>query len=275
VQCPANATATKGHARNIGTGGEALFSLERKIAVVTGAGSGIGQAIAIALAEAGATLLVADIMAERVDETVAHIRANGGTAQGAVTDVRSRASVEAMFARTVEVFGRLDIEVNAAGIAGRVCPFSEMTDEDWKEVIDTDLTSLFLCGQAAARQMMMTGGGSIINVTSQLADVAQSHCVPYLAAKGGAKMLTKGMALDLAPHGIRVNAIAPGFTRTNMTKLDTPDWRETRKAVLDRIPVRRAAEAAEIAGAAVYLASNAATYVTGTTIFVDGGYTAA
>jgi NAD(P)-dependent dehydrogenase (short-subunit alcohol dehydrogenase family) len=150
-----------------------------------------------------------------------------------------------------------------------------MTDADWREVIDTDLTSLFVCGQVAAIHMMKRGGGSIINVTSQLSDVAQLHCVPYLAAKGGGKMLTKGMALDLARHGIRVNAIAPGFTKTAMTGLDTPGWREERKAVLDRIPMGRPAEAGEIAGAAVYLASDAAAYVTGTTIFVDGGYTAA
>lgn len=132
-----------------------------------------------------------------------------------------------------------------------------------------------ICGRAAAGHMMKAGGGSIINITSQLADVAQHDCVPYLAAKGGAKMLTKGMALDLAPHGIRVNAIAPGLTRTNMTKLDAPGWREARKTVLQRIPLARPAEASEIAGAAVYLASNSAAYVTGTTLHVDGGYTAA
>ena len=189
--------------------------------------------------------------------------------------MRSPASVDSMIAQAVHAFGRLDAAVFAAGIAGRVRPFTEMTEDDWQEVIGTNLTSLFTCGRAAARQMMKTGGGSIINITSQLADVAQLHCVPYLAAKGGAKMLTKGMAVDLAPHGIRVNAIAPGFTRTNMTKLDTADWRETRKAVLQRIPMGRPAEASEIAGAAVYLASDAATYVTGSTLFVDGGYTAA
>ena len=252
-----------------------MFSLKNKTATVTGAGSGIGQAIACALAQAGASVLAADIMAERAEETAARIQANGGTALAAMMDVRSRQSVETTVARAVENFGRLDIAVNAAGIAGRVRLFTEMTDEDWREVIDTDLTSLFLCGQVAAREMMKTGGGSIINVTSQLGDVAQLHCVPYLAAKGGAKMLTKGMALDLAPYGIRVNAIAPGFTRTNMTKLDTPGWREARKAVLSRIPMDRPADATEIAGAAVYLASSAATYVTGTTVYVDGGYTAA
>lgn len=252
-----------------------MFSLAGKSAAVTGAGSGIGQAIARALADAGAAVLVADIFADRVEETVAQLRSRGAKAEGSVTDVRSRPGVEAMVAQTVAAFGRLDIQVSAAGIAGRVRPFTEMTDEDWKEVIETNLSSLFLCGQAAARQMMSQGGGSIINITSQLSDVAQIHCVPYLAAKGGGKMLTKGMALDLAPHGIRVNAIAPGFARTGMTKLDAPDWRETRKAVLDRIPLGRPAEADEIAGAAVYLASDAASYVTGTTIFVDGGYTAA
>jgi NAD(P)-dependent dehydrogenase (short-subunit alcohol dehydrogenase family) len=252
-----------------------MFSLAGKTAFVTGAGSGIGQAIACGLAAAGAAVVAADISENGLERTVALIRDGGGRAQASVTDVRSRASVEAMAAEATGNFGSLDIAVNAAGIAGRVLPFTEMTDADWREVIDTDLTSLFVCGQVAANQMMKRGGGSIINVTSQLSDVAQLHCVPYLAAKGGGKMLTKGMALDLARHGIRVNAIAPGFTKTAMTGLDTPGWREERKAVLDRIPMGRPAEAGEIAGAAVYLASDAAAYVTGTTIFVDGGYTAA
>lgn len=252
-----------------------MVLLEGKTAVVTGAGSGIGRAIALGMAEAGAAVLAADIMAEGVRETVSAISKEGGTAHGVEVDVRSPASVDSMIAQAVHSFGRLDAAVFSAGIAGRVRPFTEMTEDDWQEVIGTNLTSLFSCGQAAARQMMKTGGGSIINITSQLADVAQLHCVPYLAAKGGAKMLTKGMAVDLAPHGIRVNAIAPGFTRTNMTKLDTPDWRETRKDVLQRIPMGRPAEAGEIAGAAVYLCSDAASYVTGSTLFVDGGYTAA
>ncbi len=252
-----------------------MFLLKDKTAVVTGAGSGIGRAIAVAIAEAGAAVVAADIDGARAEDTAADIRLRGGTAVAAAADVRSRESVERLMARAEEGFGRLDIGVFAAGIAGRVHPFTEMTDEDWSEVLHTNLTSLFLCGRAAASRMMVSGGGSIINITSQLSEVAQLHCVPYLAAKGGANMLTKGMALDLAPHGIRVNAIAPGFTRTNMTKLDTPDWRETRRAVLQRIPMARPAEADEIAGAAVYLASGAATYVTGTTLYVDGGYTAA
>jgi NAD(P)-dependent dehydrogenase (short-subunit alcohol dehydrogenase family) len=251
-----------------------LFSLSGKTAVVTGGGSGIGQAIANALAEAGAGVLVADVITERVDETVAAICTSGFRAEGMTVDVRSRASVEAITTHALKVFGQLDIQVNAAGIGGRVLPFTEMTDDDWHEVLDTDLTSLFLCGQAAARTMMKAGGGSIINITSQLADVAQLHCVPYLAAKGGAKMLTKGMAIDLAPYRIRVNAIAPGLTRTRMTNLDGDAWRETRKDILRHIPVGRPAEAAEIAGAALYLASDASSYVTGTTILVDGGYTA-
>jgi gluconate 5-dehydrogenase len=252
-----------------------MLLLKGKTAVVTGAGSGIGRAIAMAISEAGASVLAADIVSEAVSQIAADIRSVGGAAQATLVDVRSRDSVEHMIAQAVDIFGRLDAAVFAAGIAGRVLPFTEMTEDDWQEVISTNLTSLFLCGQAAARQMMKAGAGSIINITSQLSEVAQLHCVPYLAAKGGGKMLTKGMALDLAPHGIRVNAIAPGFTRTSMTKLDTPDWRETRKPILQRIPMGRPAEAAEIAGAAIYLASDAASYVTGTTIFVDGGYTAA
>lgn len=252
-----------------------MLLLEGKTAVVTGAGSGIGRAIAIGMSEAGASVLAADISTEGVGQTVEVIRRSGGTAQAAIVDVRSRQAVEGMVTLAVETFGHIDAAVFAAGIAGRVLPFHEMAQDDWQEVIGTNLTSLFTCGQAAARQMMRQGRGSIINITSQLSDVAQLHCVPYLAAKGGAKMLTKGMAMDLAPHGIRVNAIAPGFTRTNMTKLDVPGWQEARKAVLQRIPLGRPAEAAEIAGAAVYLASDAASYVTGSTLFVDGGYTAA
>jgi NAD(P)-dependent dehydrogenase (short-subunit alcohol dehydrogenase family) len=251
-----------------------MTRLAGKHALITGAGSGIGRAIAIGFAAEGARVSAADLNLAAAEATTASIRQQGGTALALQVDVSDRSQVEQMLAAAIAAHSRLHILVSAAGI-GPVAPFLELAEAEWDRVLAVNLKGLFLCGQAAARHMASSGGGVIINVTSQLSDVAQANCAHYLASKGGGKSLTQGMALDLAPHGIRVNALAPGLTNTALTQLNTDAGRASRQGLIDHhIPLGRAAEPEEMVGAAVFLASDAAGYVTGSTLVVDGGYRA-
>ena len=249
-----------------------MAQLTDRTALVTGAASGIGRAIAQALAAEGAAVMIADRDGPGAQATARALRASGHEAHHCVVDVTARDQVEAALAETVARQGGMDIFVAAAGIGGRSAHVLDLTDDDWAQVLAVNLTALFIGGQVAARHMAGAGGGSVIMVTSQPAEVAQRDAVPYVAAKGGARMLVKAMALDLAPHKGRVNALAPGLTNTAMTRLDDPQVRAARSDVIAHIPMGRPAEPGEIAGAAVFLASDAASYVTGTTIVVDGGY---
>ncbi len=249
--------------------------LPGKSAIVTGAGSGIGRAIALGYAAEGASVVAADIIGERAQATAAAIVEGGGDARAVTVDVSKRDEVDQMVEVGMSAFGRIDILAAVAGIA-TVREFLELSDEDWDRVIAVNLTGQFLCGQEAARRMARTGGGAIINVTSQVAEVAQPMSAHYQASKGGAKMLTKSMALDLVGYGIRVNALAPGLTDGgDQSWMDTDKgraWLPHRKKLLERIPMHRAATPQEMVGAAVFLASDEASYVTGTTLLVDGGY---
>lgn len=245
--------------------------LANKNAIVTGAGSGIGRAIAIGFAEAGAAVVAADINHASAEQTAAAIRAAGGQAIALEVDVTRRALVEAMLARALEVYGRIHILLASAGIA-TIRHFLDLPEDEWDRVLAVNLKGLFLCGQAVARHMAQAGGGAIINVTSQVADVAQPDCAHYYASKGGGKQLTRAMAVDLAQFNIRVNALAPGLTNTGMTA-SGDEWGYRRK-ILDHIPMGRPAEPRELVGAAVFLASDEASYMTGASLVVDGGYTA-
>jgi NAD(P)-dependent dehydrogenase (short-subunit alcohol dehydrogenase family) len=255
--------------------GEGVVRLEGRIAVVTGAGSGIGRAIALGYAKEGASVVTADIVPERAAAVAAEIVNDGGAAAAVTVDVSRHADVEAMIETTVATYGRVDILAAVAGIA-TVRDFLELPEEEWDEVLDVNLKGQFLCGQEAARRMAQTGGGAILNITSQVAEVAQPMSAHYHASKGGAKMLTKAMALDLAPHRIRVNALAPGLTDGgDQTWMDTDKgraWRPHREKLLERIPMHRAAMPDEMVGAAVFLVSDEASYVTGASLVVDGGY---
>ena len=247
--------------------------LDGKSALVAGAGSGIGGAGAALLAREGAAVMCGDVNGAAAEACAAAIRAAGGKAGALALDVADRTSIDAAVARTVAEFGGIDVLVDSAGIS-TTASVLDLTREAWDRVLAVNLTGMFLLGQAVARQMVAQGrGGSIVNVTSQLAEVGIKQKTAYLASKGGARSLTIGMALDLAPHGIRVNAVAPGPTLTGLTRDRFADD-DVREWTLSRIPLGRIGEPADLAGAIVFLASDEARWVTGTTIVVDGGYLA-
>ena len=247
--------------------------LGERNAIVTGAGSGIGAASAAGLAREGAGVVVADINHQGAEQTAAAIKRDGGRAIAVEVDVARRASVEAMLEAGLAEFGRIHILHSNAGVSPRH-HFLDLPQEEWERVLGINLTGQYLCGQVVARHMAKTGGGSIINTASQLAEgTAHPSMAHYLASKGGTRMLTRGMAIDLAPHNIRVNALAPGVTATNINRqrVEDPEWR---RGALERIPLGRLGQPQDMVGAIVFLASDDSAYVTGTTIVVDGGYVA-
>jgi glucose 1-dehydrogenase len=245
--------------------------VDGKVALVAGSGGGIGGAGAAGLAREGAALLCADIDAAAAGATAARIRDAGGRANALALDVRDRPAVDAAIAAAVSGFGRLDVLLDCAGVS-QTASFLDLDPGEWDRVITVNLTGMFHLGQAAARQMVRQGsGGSIINVTSQLAEVARPERAAYVASKGGGRSLTQAMALELAPRGIRVNAIAPGPTLTGLTRASYADP-ERRRATIAQIPLGRLGEPEDIVGAILFLASDESRWVTGSTVTVDGGY---
>jgi NAD(P)-dependent dehydrogenase (short-subunit alcohol dehydrogenase family) len=240
-----------------------------RVAIVTGSDSGIGKATAIALAEAGCDVGVTWHQDRQgAEETAAAVRSAGTGAAVARLDLLDLPEVAGVVDRLAEELGGLDVLVNNAG-TGVATPFLEQTLEDWRRVLDTDLTGAFLCAQAAARRMVAAGrGGRIVNVTSVHEHVPLEGSAAYCAAKGGLGLLTKVMALELAGHGITVNSVAPGEVATAMTGNEDVD-----PHTLERpgIPMGRPGHAREIADAVVWLASDQASYVTGASFVVDGG----
>ncbi|HEV2301228.1 MAG TPA: SDR family oxidoreductase, partial [Stellaceae bacterium] len=207
------------------------------------------------------------------EATAARSGAAGGRAAAAALDICDRAAVGAVVAAAAREFGRLDIVLESAGISHRL-NFLDLDAETWERIIAVNLSGMFHLGQAAARQMVKQGGGgSIINVTSQLAEVARPERAAYVASKGGARSLTQAMAVDLAAHGIRVNAIAPGPTLTGLTRASYTDP-DARRATEALIPLGRLGEPQDLAGAVLFLAGDESRWVTGSTITVDGGYLA-
>ena len=244
-----------------------------KVALVLGAGGGIGGAGAEALAREGAAVFCTDHDGAAAAATAARIGGAGGRAVASALDVRDRAAVDAAVAAVARDFGRLDIVLESAGIGHRH-DFLNVDAETWDRIIAVNLTGMFHVGQAAARLMVKQGGGgSIINVTSQLAEVARPERAAYVASKGGARSLTHAMAVDLATHGIRVNAIAPGPTLTGLTRANYTDP-AARRATEALIPLGRLGQPDDLAGAVLFLASDESRWVTGSTVTVDGGYLA-
>jgi len=252
---------------------EGMSRVAGKVALVAGAGGGIGGACAEALAREGAAVLCTDIAAAAAAVTAGRIRDAGGHAAAQGLDVRDRDAVDQAVAEAVRLFGRLDILLDCAGISHRG-NFLDLDAATWDRIIAVNLTGMFHLGQAAARQMVrQSGGGSIINVTSQLAEVARPERAAYVASKGGGRSLTHAMAVDLAAHGIRVNAIAPGPTLTGLTRASYTDP-EARRATEALIPLGRLGQPDDLVGAVLFLASDESAWVTGSTVTVDGGYLA-
>ncbi len=245
--------------------------LAGRIALVTGASSGIGEAIALGFAREGADVVVHyRTRQSEAEEIAGEIRGMGRRAQVVQADIVEAAQVHRMMAEAAAL-GPLSIVVCNAGTHRRL-PFLEINEAMWDWVLDTDLKGPFLVGQAAARQMVASGrGGSIIATSSVSAHSAQPELVHYQAAKAGVAMLVRGMALELAPHSIRVNAIAPGLVETNLTTriFQTPELLAGR---VGRIPLGRAGRPDDLVGAAIFLASDESAWTTGTTITVDGGF---
>ena len=247
------------------------MELTGKAAIVTGASSGIGRAIALALAREGATVAVNYARdAEGASSTVKDIEGSGGNAFALQADVSKSADVQRLVDETVREFGRLDVMVNNAGVEHKM-PFLETPLETWETVIAVNLTGPWLGCQMAARQMVSQGGpGRIINVSSVHEDLAMSTNAPYCAAKGGLRMLTRTIALELAPHAITVNNVAPGAIATPMDAKLEQDPAQM-EMLLAEIPLGRMGKPEEVASLVLYLASDAAAYATGSTYFMDGG----
>ena len=250
---------------------ESLFSLEGRVAVVTGGARGIGADTAELLAMAGADVAVVDVL--NSDNTIAGVEAHGRRAQGYQADLTDEAAVDQLFADIARDFGRIDVVHNNAGIA--FCQKAEdMTFEEWRRVMAIDLDAVFLVARAAGRLMIQAGrGGSIINTASMSGMIVNfpQEQVAYNAAKAGVIHLTKSLAAEWAQHSIRVNAVSPGYIGTDMTPpTSRKDWMDEWFA---RSPIKRLGTPREVAGAVLYLASDLASFTTGANIVVDGGYT--
>jgi NAD(P)-dependent dehydrogenase (short-subunit alcohol dehydrogenase family) len=240
--------------------------LANKVAIVTGATQGIGLACAQRLVAEGASVMLADINLE--GEAAA--AALGDRARFFAADVSQKSDVDALVAATLGAFGCIDILVNNVGIT-HAAEFLDLAEEDFDRVIRINLKSMFLCGQAVAREMVKQGSGCIINMSSVNAEVAIVNQVPYSISKGGINQLTRVMSLNLAQHGIRVNGIGPGTILTELAKQAVLGSPQARNTILSRTPLGRCGEPEEVASIAAFLASDDASYMTGQTIYVDGG----
>ena len=245
--------------------------LEGKVAIVTGTGSGNGRAIAIGYAREGARVFGADIDEASARETAELAEREGGEVEPGYVDVADSASVQEMVRRAEQRFGSIDVLVANAGIIARA-EFLEHTEEMFDRIIAVNLRGVFLCGLYAGRRMAERQGGSIINIASVNAEMAASNTAAYCASKGGVQMLTRSMAVSLARHNIRVNAIGPGTIRTNINR-DRLDQAGAIEAENRRIPLGRIGQPEDLVGAALFLATDDSAYVTGHTLFVDGGIT--
>lgn len=248
-----------------------LFDLTGRVALVVGCG-GLGRAAAKALADFGATVASGDISPELAEDVARAVAGYGRESLALSLDVTDPASAEAGVRRVAERFGQLDILVNAAGINIRK-PSVEFTPEEWRRIIDVNLSGVFYVTQAAGRVMLPRRYGKIVTISSVSSLLGHPHLAPYGASKGGLTVLTRSLAVEWAPHNITVNAVAPTYTETALTGdyLANP---ETRRRIVGKIPMGRLAQPEETAAAIVFLASDASRFVTGQTLFVDGGRTA-
>ena len=248
------------------------FSLKGKVAVAVGGTSGIGRAVALGFAKAGATVVASSRRPQSVDSMAAELEALGSPTLRLSSDVTDRASLQNLCDETAARFGKVDIVLVTAGMTKKQ-PSAEVPEEDWARIIDVNLSGSFRANQIFGRQMLRQGSGAIINTASLTSFVSFPEVCAYNASKAAVKMMTETLAVEWAPHGVRVNALAPGVFRTplNTKVLDIPERLE---AILKRTPMQRLGDLEELVGAAVFLASDAAKFVTGVTIPVDGGFLA-
>jgi NAD(P)-dependent dehydrogenase (short-subunit alcohol dehydrogenase family) len=247
---------------------------EGKVALVTGAASGIGRASALAFAREGAKTVVADVLVESGKETVRMIKGAGGEALFVKTDVSNAAEVEALIQKVVEIYGRLDYAHNNAGIEGTMVPTADCTEENWDRTISINLKGVWLCMKYEIPQMLKQGGGAIVNTASVAGLVGFQGLPAYCASKGGVVQLTRTAALEYAKAGIRVNAVCPGVIRTPMVERLLSGPPEAEAGFIAMEPVGRMGKPEEIAEAVVWLCSDAASFVTGHPMVVDGGMVA-
>ncbi len=248
--------------------------LAGKVALITGAGSGIGRAAALLFAREGAAVVVSDVTVQAGEETVAAIKAAGGRASFIETNVADAAAVEALIARTVKIDGRLDCAFNNAGIEGLTALTADCTEENWDRTLATNLKGVWLCLRAELKQMLEQGGGAIVNTASVAGLVGFVGLPAYVASKHGIVGLTKTAALEYAQHGIRVNAICPGVIQTAMIDRLAQRSPQAMAGFNAMEPVGRLGRPEEIAEAALWLCSDAASFVTGAALAVDGGLVA-
>jgi NAD(P)-dependent dehydrogenase (short-subunit alcohol dehydrogenase family) len=249
------------------SGGHMAADMSGRAALITGAASGIGRASALAFASAGASVALVDIDAAGLEGTAAAVRALGRRAEVLPADVTDLSAVTAAVARAAAAFGRLDAAHNNAGVPGPYVPLDEYGEEDFMRILQVDLAGVWRCMRAEIRVMRAQRSGTIVNTSSMLGAAAMPGNGAYVAAKHGVHGLTRAAALELGPLGIRVNAIAPGVTRTGMTSAASDE-------LLRAVPMGRIAEPEEIAAAAVWLCSPKASYITGSVLVADGGWLA-
>jgi gluconate 5-dehydrogenase len=246
-----------------------LFSLEGKVALITGGAGGIASGLARGFAAAGARLVLAD-RNEKVTQRVEELRGAGADAAALVFDITDASAVDRAFKEAVQRFGRLDIVVNNAAIIVRK-PFLELTLDEWRRVIDIDLTACFMVAQQAARLMVAQGSGRIINMSSIMNHVSRPNLVPYVTSKGGLAAFTRALAADLGGTGVTCNALAPGYTATEFSMASDKEFHDF---VRDWTPARRWGKPEDICGAALLLASDAGAYINGHVLYIDGGFLA-
>ncbi|MGR7027587.1 SDR family NAD(P)-dependent oxidoreductase [Geodermatophilus sp. URMC 62] len=254
------------------TVGQGLLDLAGKVVWVTGAGKGLGRAMAQALSGAGATVVLSARSGSDLDELAGTLRAEGREAHVQPLDVTDAAAVRAATERVAEAAGRIDGLVNCAGISPSFTRSEDLDDASWTQVIGVNLTGTFHCCREVGRLMLQAGGGSIANVSSVHARSGAARIAAYTASKGGVEALTRTLAVEWAARGVRVNTIAPGYFETDLSAPLLGSRHA--EGILSKIPLGRVGDAAELGGAAVFLMSDASRYTTGSTLTVDGGWTA-